>query len=56
LVSKPEVGDKINAVLQFIILVRLINEETANVSVRFLFAIYLQRCHTATGRVIWQDD
>jgi hypothetical protein len=50
------VGDKIKAVLQFIILARLINEETANVSVCSLFAIYLQRCKTATGSVMWQDD
>jgi hypothetical protein len=51
LVSKPEVGDKINALLQFIILVRFINEETVDVSVCSLFAIYLQRCHTAIGSV-----
>jgi hypothetical protein len=47
------VGDKINALLQFIILVRLINEETANVRVSSLLAIYLQRCQTATGSVKW---
>jgi hypothetical protein len=56
LVSKPEVGDKINALLQFIILVRLINEGTANISVCSLSAIYLQRCQTTTGSVKWQDD
>jgi len=56
LVSKPEVGDKTNALLQFIILLRLIDEETANVSVCSLFAIYLQRCQTANGSVKWQDD
>jgi hypothetical protein len=56
LASKPEAGDKINALLQFIIFVRLINEGTANVSVCCIFVIYLQCCQNATGSVEWQDD